>query len=153
MGPITTTNSPRGSFRVKCLINSSAVPRTVSSNIFDISRDTEILLSPVYNFNSSSNFIMRKGDSYKIIVLSSSAIAFNLVCLPFLCGRKPMKTNSSVANPELIRAGTKAVAPGKHSTVIPAVMAAAIKICPGWECRVCLDHLLKQLFCPIGYFG
>ena len=64
----TITNSPLGSLFVKWMINSGIVPCTVSSNILDNSRDTEILLSsPKIGKACSKNFSTRKGDSYKTV--------------------------------------------------------------------------------------
>ena len=42
----------------------------------------------------------------------------NFVILPFLTGRNPIKTNSSVGKPEFTNAGTNAVGPGRVSIVI-----------------------------------
>ena len=52
------------------------------------------------------------------MVLASSANNFKRVCRPFFTGKKPSKTNLSFGKPEFTKAGTKAVAPGKHSTSI-----------------------------------
>jgi len=52
------------------------------------------------------------------MVRVSSANLSKRVCRPFLMGKKPSKTKRSFGNPEFTSAGTKAVAPGKHSTSI-----------------------------------
>src|SRR5690606_40326855 len=67
------------------------------------------------------------------MVLFSSCNSFSLVCLPFLWGKNPSKTNLSQGNPELTKAGTKAVAPGKHSTSILFSTQALTNKKPGSE--------------------
>ena len=54
-----------------------------------------------------------------MIVRYSVESSFRRVCLPFFWGRKPSKQNFSLGNPEATNAGTKAVAPGRHSTSTP----------------------------------
>ena len=44
------------------------------------------------------------------------------VCLPFLSGRNPSKQKRLIGNPLSTNAGTKAVAPGRHSTEISFLM-------------------------------
>ena len=51
-----------------------------------------------------------------IMVPLCEASSLILVWRPFLWGKKPSKMNFSAGNPELTKAGTKAVAPGRHST-------------------------------------
>ena len=58
---------------------------------------------------------------------------FNLVCLPFLTGKKPSKINLSEGNPEFTKAGTKAVAPGKQSTSISFFTHSRTNKKPGSE--------------------
>ena len=50
---------------------------------------------------------------------------------PFFCGRKPSKQNLSQGSPLLTRAGTKAVAPGRVYTSMPALMASRTTRNPG----------------------
>ena len=67
------------------------------------------------------------------MVLVSSANKSKRVCLPFLTGKKPSKTNLSLGNPELTNAGTNAVAPGKQSTSILFSTQALVSKKPGSE--------------------
>jgi hypothetical protein len=67
------------------------------------------------------------------MVLSSSARSFNLVCLPFFTGRNPSKINFSNGKPEITKAGTNAVAPGKHSTLISRFKHSRTNKNPGSE--------------------
>ena len=67
------------------------------------------------------------------MVLVSSAKSKKRVCLPFFTGKKPSKTNLSFGRPELTKAGTKAVAPGKHSTSILFSTQALVSKNPGSE--------------------
>jgi hypothetical protein len=55
------------------------------------------------------------GETYKIIVLFLRQSQITRLT-PLLSGRNPSKTNLSLGNPLLTKAGTNAVAPGKHST-------------------------------------
>ena len=48
-------------------------------------------------------------------------------------GKNPSKTKLSAAKPDFINAGTKAVAPGKHSTLIPSRTQALANKNPGSE--------------------
>ena len=52
-------------------------------------------------------------------VFGSARIDLIKVCLPFLCGGNPRNTNDERSEPELTKAGTNAVAPGKQSIWIP----------------------------------
>ena len=65
------------------------------------------------------------------MVLVSSANNKKRVCLPFLTGKKPSKINLSFGKPELTKAGTKAVAPGKQSTSILFSTQALVSKKPG----------------------
>jgi hypothetical protein len=64
--------------------------------------------------NSTKVFTNLCGETYKIIVRVSSAKANNE--FDVLSGKNPSKINLSLGNPLLTKAGTNAVAPGKHST-------------------------------------
>ena len=46
-------------------------------------------------------------------------------------GKNPSKTNRSLGSPEFTNAGTKAVAPGKHSIAIPSSTHALVNKNPG----------------------
>ncbi len=67
---------------------------------------------------------------------------------PFLGGRKPSKQKRSVGNPELTRAGTKAVAPGNVSTSIPAATQARTSKNPGSEIPGVPASVTRASVCP-----
>mgnify|MGYP006994005281 CR=1 FL=1 len=116
----TTTNSPFGVQVEKCSISSARVPRNVSENFFDISRQTAALRSaPSDSASCDSVFDIRYGDSYNTIVRCSSFSASSRCCRPLRCGRNPSKQNRSQGSADSTRAGTKAVGPGRHSTSTP----------------------------------
>ena len=89
--------------------------------------------SPKKVINSVNVFTNLCGETYKIIVRVSSARAKYRVCLPFLSGKNPSKTNLSFGKPLLTKAGTNAVAPGKHSTSILFSTQARVSKNPGSE--------------------
>ena len=68
-----------------------------------------------------------------MIVLFSVDNSLRRVCRPFFWGRKPSKQNFSLGSPELTRAGTNAVAPGRHSTSTPCRTHSLTSIKPGSE--------------------
>ena len=82
------------------------------------------------------------------MVLVSSCNNFNRVCRPFLWGKKPSKTNLSQGNPEFTKAGTKAVAPGKHSTSISFSTQALTNKNPGSEIAGVPASLIKAMVIP-----
>ena len=57
-------------------------------------------------------------EDYPVLDLPDARPLLNRV-RPFFCGRKPSKQNFSFGKPEATKAGTRAVAPGKHCTSIP----------------------------------
>ena len=68
-----------------------------------------------------------------ITVRVSAANSASRVALPFFSGRNPSNTNRSQGNPEATSAGTKAVAPGRQTTSIPASRQARESMKPGSE--------------------
>ena len=82
------------------------------------------------------------------MVRGSSANSFKRVCRPFLTGKNPSKTNLSFGKPLLTKAGTKAVAPGKHSTSTPASTQARVNKKPGSEIAGVPASDIKAMFSP-----
>ena len=98
--------------------------------------------------NSPKVFTNLCGETYKIMVRVSSAKAKYRVCLPFFSGKKPSKTNRSLGKPLLTNAGTKAVAPGKHSTYILFSTQARVNKNPGSEIAGVPASEIKAIFSP-----
>ena len=82
------------------------------------------------------------------MVLSSKTKLSSLVCLPFLCGKKPSKQNLSEGRPELTRAGTNAVAPGKVSTSIAFLMHSLTNRKPGSEIPGVPASVIRAIVTP-----
>ena len=80
--------------------------------------------------NSELNFDLKSENK---LSLKSENADFNLLCLPFLSGKNPSKTNFSFGKPELTSAGTNAVAPGKQSTSISFLTYSLTNKNPGSE--------------------
>ena len=83
-----------------------------------------------------------------MIVLFSSIKNLNLVCLPFLTGKNPSKTNLSLGKPEFTSAGIKAVAPGRQSISISFSTHALTKRKPGSEIAGVPASLIKAMLTP-----
>ena len=78
----------------------------------------------------------------------SSARIKKRVCLPFLSGKNPSKTNLSLGKPLFTNAGTKAVAPGRHSTAILFSTQARVKRKPGSEIAGVPASLINAMVSP-----
>ena len=82
------------------------------------------------------------------MVRVSSANAKKRVCLPFFSGKNPSNTKRSLGKPLLTKAGTKAVAPGKHSTSMLFSTQARVSKNPGSEMAGVPASLIKAIFSP-----
>ena len=98
--------------------------------------------------NSVKVFTNLCGETYKIMVRVSSARAKYRVCLPFFSGKNPSNTKRSLGNPLLTKAGTKAVAPGKHSTSILFSTQARVSKNPGSEMAGVPASEIKAIVSP-----
>ena len=72
----------------------------------------------------------------------------NFVCRPFFCGRKPSKAKRSQGRPLATKAGTKAVAPGRHCTSTPALTASRTRKKPGSLMPGVPASLISATFSP-----
>ena len=78
----------------------------------------------------------------------SSANCKKRVCLPFFSGKNPSNTNLSLGKPLFTKAGTKAVAPGKHSTGIWFSIQARVSKNPGSEIAGVPASEIKAMVSP-----
>ena len=78
----------------------------------------------------------------------SSANSVSRVARPFFWGRNPSKQNFSFGNPDATNAGTKAVAPGRHSTVTPLRRHSLTKRNPGSEMAGVPASEIRAMFSP-----
>ena len=84
-----------------------------------------------------------------MIVRGSSANKRKRVCRPFLTGKNPSNTNLTFGNPEFTKAGTKAVAPGKQSTVISFSTQALVSKNQGSEIAGVPASLISAMVVPV----
>ena len=78
----------------------------------------------------------------------SSANSVSRVARPFFWGRNPSKQNFSFGNPDATNAGTKAVAPGRHSTVTSLRRHSLTKRNPGSEMAGVPASAIRAMFYP-----
>jgi len=80
-----------------------------------------------------TRFSARDKEIHKRSWYDSPQQAVSVLSVSLFLGRNPSKQNRSLGNPDSTRAGTKAVAPGRHSTSTPSLMQALTSRKPGSE--------------------